>query len=289
MDYQGTIIRPPSEANSIILQVVTGCSHNKCAFCAAYKDKRFALKPEDTVFEDIAFAAEYCRRQRKVFLCDGDVLAISQRRLTRILSEIRTRLPWVRRVGAYANVKGIGAKSDADLDELKRLGLGMVYMGLESGDDHTLAQVNKHGASAAIVRQGLRIKQAKIRLSVTVINGLAGPDRSEIHAISTGRALTAMNPDQAAALSLMLVPGTALHEDWQAGRFILMDPVQMLAELKTMIEHTDLDRGLFLANHASNYLPLRIRFPKDKAAALTLIQEAINGETPIKPEWTRGL
>ena len=138
MHYEGNIIRPPSEANSILLQVTVGCSHNKCTFCGAYKDKRFKIKSDAIIKEDIAFAAQYCKQQRRVFLCDGDALIIPQKRLLAILKEIEKQLPWVTRVGVYANAKGIKMKSLDELKELKVHGLGIAYMGLESGDDDTL-------------------------------------------------------------------------------------------------------------------------------------------------------
>ena len=135
MHYVGNIFRPPSEANSILLQVTTGCSHNKCSFCGMYKDARFSIKDEAMIDEDLAFAARHCRRQHRLFLCDGDALIIPQPRLVAILQAIRDRLPWVTRVGAYANTKGIRRKSPEELAQLRALGLHILYMGLESGDD----------------------------------------------------------------------------------------------------------------------------------------------------------
>ncbi|MBC8391434.1 MAG: radical SAM protein, partial [Deltaproteobacteria bacterium] len=138
MHYEGNIIRPPSEANSILLQVTVGCSRNKCTFCGTYVGERFRIKPDAIMMEDIAFAAQNCQRQRRVFLCDGDALIIPQKRLVRILTEIEKQLPWVTRVGAYANAKSIKMKTLEELQELNARGLGIVYMGLETGDDVTL-------------------------------------------------------------------------------------------------------------------------------------------------------
>ncbi|MEF2232399.1 MAG: radical SAM protein, partial [Pseudodesulfovibrio sp.] len=207
MDHQGTIIRPPSEADSILLQVTLGCSYNRCAFCGAYLRKRFAVKDEAVVRRDIEFAARNCRRQRRVFLCDGDALALPQARLLAILADIRDRLPWVTRTGVYASARTLARKSDAELEALRAAGLGIVYMGLESGDDRILAEMNKGEDVAAIVGQGRRARSAGMKLNVTVINGLGGVDRSLAHARATARALSAMEPDQIGALSLMLVPG----------------------------------------------------------------------------------
>ena len=205
------IIRPPNEAGSILLQVTLGCSHGKCAFCGAYAGKRFGIKDRETVIADIEFAARHCTGQRRLFLCDGDAMILPQPRLAEILERVRERLPRVTRVGSYANAKSLARKSDAELEALRGLGLGIVYMGLESGDDEILRAMNKNGDSAFIVEQGRRVRRAGLKLNVTVINGLGGVDRSIAHARATAEALNAMDPDQVGALSLMPVPGTPLH------------------------------------------------------------------------------
>jgi radical SAM superfamily enzyme YgiQ (UPF0313 family) len=289
MDYQGIIIRPPSEANSIILQVTVGCSHNKCTFCGTYKGVRFKIKPESVVEKDIAFAARYCRRQRRVFLTDGDALILPQNRLLSLLKTIRRSLPWVTRVGIYGNAKSIRTKTLEDLTALRENGLGIVYMGLESGDDATLSKVRKGVKVQTVVEMGRKVIEAGIKLSVTVLLGLAGPERSAVHAEATGRALSEMDPDYVGALSLMLLPNTPLGRDFREGRFRLISPMEMLKELQSMIAHTDLSSGLFHANHASNYLPIRARLPRDKATAVNLIEEALKGGVPLKPEFLRAL
>ncbi len=182
MHYEGNIIRPPSEANSILLQVTVGCSRNRCTFCGTYRGERFRIKSEEIVREDIAFAAQHCRRQRRLFLCDGDALVIPQRRLTSILADVRAQLPWVTRVGSYANARSIGLKSDAELRELRELGLGILYMGLESGDDATLKAIRKGADAATQVAMGRKAIAAGMKLSVTVILGIAGRARSAVHA-----------------------------------------------------------------------------------------------------------
>jgi radical SAM superfamily enzyme YgiQ (UPF0313 family) len=289
MHYEGTIIRPPSEANSILLQVTVGCSRNKCTFCGTYQGERFRIKPEDIVMQDIAFAATYCRRQRRVFLCDGDALIIPQPRLLRILQAIREQLPWVTRVGAYANAKSLKLKTPEELQQLQRLGLGILYMGLETGDDATLSRICKGADSHAMIAMARKAKHAGFKLSVTVLLGIAGRERSQVHARETGRVLSEMNPDYVGALSLMLIPATALYEDWRSGAFTLIEPPEMLAELRTMVAETNLSHGLFHANHASNYLPIKARLPKDKAAVLDQIDQALAGQIVLKPEFMRAL
>ena len=289
MHYEGNIIRPPSEADSILLQVTVGCSRNKCTFCGTYKGERFRIKSDAIIMEDIAFAAKYAKRQRRVFLCDGDALIIPQKRLLKILKEIENQLPWVTRVGLYANAKALKMKTADELKELKSHGAGIFYMGLETGDDLTLKKINKGASSKDMIAMGIKTKQAGIKLSITVLLGIAGPQRSQIHALETGRVLSAIDPDYVGALSLMLIPGTPLYQDYQSGEFHLIDPHEMLAELRTMIASTNLTRGLFHANHASNYLPIRARLPKDKEATLRLIDAALAGNVPLKPEYLRAL
>ncbi|MGD2099025.1 MAG: radical SAM protein [Desulfobacterales bacterium] len=289
MHYEGNIIRPPSEANSILLQVTVGCSRNKCTFCGTYKGERFRIKPDSIIMEDIAFAAQHCRRQRRVFLCDGDALIIPQKRLLKILKEIKKQLPWVTRVGLYANAKALKMKSIDELKELKDHGVGIAYMGLETGDDVTLKKINKGATAAQMIEMGRKAKKAGFKLSVTVLLGIAGPERSQLHARETGRVLSEIDPDYVGALSLMLIPETPLHQDYMNGQFRLIEPQEMLAELRTMIASTNLTRGLFHANHASNYLPIRARLPKEKEATLMLIDEAIDGKVSLKPEYLRAL
>ncbi len=289
MNYQGTIYRPPSEADSILLQVTTGCSHNKCTFCGMYKGTRFSLKDDAMIEADLEFAANHCRRQNRLFLCDGDVLIIPQERLVRILHSIREKLPWVTRVGTYANTKGIASKSCAQLQVLRGLGLTIAYMGLESGDAVTLKAINKGAEPERMIEMGRKIRAAGIKLSITVLLGIAGKRRSTIHARETGRVLTEIDPEYVGALSLMLTPGTPLHTAWLAGDFQLPKASDMLAELRLMLAETELTDGYFHANHASNYLPIKARLPGDKAATLLRIDQALQGKINLKPEYMRGL
>jgi radical SAM superfamily enzyme YgiQ (UPF0313 family) len=289
MHYEGMIIRPPSEANSILLQVTVGCSRNKCTFCGTYRGERFRIKSDETIMDDIAFAARHCRRQRRVFLCDGDALIIPQKRLLQILTEIEKQLPWVTRVGVYANAKSLEMKTAEELEALHAHGIGIAYMGLETGDDVTLKSINKGADSEKMIRMGRKLRGAGIKLSVTVLLGIAGRERSQIHGRETGRVLSAIDPEYVGALSLMLIPGTPLYDAHAEGRFELIEPAEMLAELRTMMAHTHLSRGLFHANHASNYLPIKARLPRDKEEVLALIDNALAGRVSLKPEYLRAL
>jgi radical SAM superfamily enzyme YgiQ (UPF0313 family) len=289
MHYEGNMIRPPSEANSILLQATVGCSHNKCTFCGAYKGERFKIKTDDIILEDIAFAAKYCRNQNRLFICDGDALIIPQKRLVMMLTEIKKQLPWVNRVGLYANAKGIKMKTPEQLEELHALGLDIAYLGLETGDDVTLKNIIKGATSATMIEMGKKIRSAGIKLSITVLLGIAGRERSQVHAKSPGKVLSAIDPEYVGALSLMLIPGTPMYDEYESGTFSLIEPVEMLQEIRTMIQHTELSNGLFHANHASNYLPIRAKFPEDKEKTLHLIDEALGGRVALKPEFLRAL
>ncbi len=289
MHYEGTCIRPPSEAYSILLQVTVGCSHNKCTFCGTYKDKRFRIKDEKTILSDILFASKYMKRQDRVFLMDGDGLIIPQKRLMWILDRINEHLPWVKRVGTYANTKSIKMKSLEDLIQLRKNGLGIIYLGVETGDDVLRKKIRKGSSAETCIEMGKRVKQAGIKLSVTVLLGIAGRDKSLEHARATGALLSKMDPDYVGALTVMLIPGTPLYEDFQSGKFQLPNERELLVELREMLAHTNLTRGLFFSNHASNYLPVKARLPRGKQEALDLIDRALRGEVGLRPEWMRAL
>ena len=289
MHYEGNCIRPPSEAYSILLQVTVGCSHNKCTFCGTYTDKRFRIKEDRIILSDILFASKYMKRQNRVFLMDGDALIIPQQRLMWILDRIREHLPWVRRVGAYANAKSIKMKSPEELIQLKKNGLGILYLGVETGDAELLREIRKGTSAEHLINMGRKVRDAGIKLSVTVLLGIAGRERSLEHARATGELLSAMDPNYVGALTVMLIPGTPLHEDFTSGKFELPDERGFLLELREMIAHTNLSRGLFFSNHASNYLPVKARLPKGKQQALDQIDGALRGDIGLRPEWMRAL
>jgi radical SAM superfamily enzyme YgiQ (UPF0313 family) len=290
MKYEGAIFRPPSEADSLILQITVGCSHNRCTFCGSYKEKRFRIKTFEEIKEDIDEAAQSGWSFDRVFLADGDALIVPQRRLLEVMAYLREKLPRLRRVGAYANAKGVLKKTAEELRELKESGLGIIYLGVESGDQVVLDRVCKGTTYEKLVQAGKMVKEAGMKLSVTVLLGIGGRERSREHAIATGRILTEMDPDYVGALSLIIVPGTPLHEEMTKGDFALPTPFELIEELRIMIEHTDM-HGLFFSNHASNYLPIKARMPKDKEATLRLIDEVLAKRDPalLRPEYFRAL
>ncbi len=289
MHYEGNIIRPPSEADSVILQVTVGCSHNKCTFCGTYKGERFRIKDDAIIDQDIRYAARNLSFLRRVFLADGDALILPQRKLVWILERIRDEMPWIQRVGLYGNAKSILRKSPEELAVLKDLGLGIVYLGLESGDARVLKEICKGVGPDKQIAAGRRIRDAGIKLSVTALLGIAGRERSLEHARATGEVLSAMDPNYVGVLTLMVLPNTVIGQQVREGRFDLLTPPELLRELREMLAHTHLSRGLFLSNHASNYLPIKVKMPADKDKALQMIDRALQGGVSLKPEWLRAL
>ena len=286
MRYEGRIFRPPNEADAILLQATVGCSHNGCRFCGMYREKRFRVRSLDDIRADIAMARREFPAIGRVFLCDGDALAMPHGLLLQVLEAIRDGLPNVIRVATYANAKSIAQKSAAELLALRALNLKLFHTGLESGDDETLRRMQKHGDAAFHVDQAQRAQAAGIKSFVTVLLGLGGRSRWREHALGTAQALSRMNPSAVGALSLMLIPGTPLAADVERGAFELPSPHELLVELRTLVEHTEM-RGMFYANHASNYLPIRARLPRDRDEALAQIDTAVAGRAPLRPEWMR--
>jgi len=291
MRYQGTVIRPPSEAESYILQVTYGCSNNSCTFCGTYLDKPFRTREVDDVLEDIQLTAQIIPNTNRVFLADGDALVLSTRRLLKILDMLRTTFPYLERVGSYATAQNILNKSDSDLATLRNEGLKIIYIGLESGSDKVLTKTNKGVTADEMIQAVKKAKKAGLLVSIIGILGIGGAILSAPHARETGRVVSQMDPDYFSMLTLMLVPGTRLYQDWQAGLFQLLQPEEMLLELRQVIENLEgLTRCVFRTNHASNYLPLRGTLPDDKVYLLNTLDTAMKqGNDALRPESWRGL
>ena len=291
MRYHGTVIRPPSEVDSYILQVTYGCSHNRCTFCGTYLDKPFRPRDVSQVLEDIQLAGTVIPNTRRVFLADGDALVLSTERLTTILDALRDAFPNLERVGIYANAGNLLRKSPSDLEILHQKGLGIVYLGLESGSDEVLARIDKGATAAEMIEAIHKAKAAGMQTSVIGILGIAGPDGSAEHARLTGEVVSQMDPDYFSMLTLMLVPGTPLYQEWEAGKFQLLEAEEMLAELRQVIGNLNgLTQCVFRTNHASNYLPLRGTLPEDKEHLIGALDTALaRGRDTFRPEAWRGL
>ena len=273
------------------MQVTIGCSHNRCTYCDMYRDKAFRVKPLEQVETDLAAASEYGPRHRRAFLCDGDALILPTRKLLAVLELIREHTPWIERVGVYGDTRSVTRKSVAELTELRDAGLGIVYHGIESGDDEVMVRIDKGGTAAECVDTAERLRAAGIVHSVMVLLGVGGRELTEQHARNTAATLTRMDPPFVGALTTTVVPGTPLHAEQQAGRFELPGKFELLTELRTIVADSDFTSCRFSANHASNYLPIRADLPSHKPALVELLDEVIRerNERKLKPEWLRGL
>lgn len=294
MDYVGRIFRPPSEAHSLLLQVTVGCSHNRCSYCDMYRDKQFKPKPWPTIEQDLREAARHGARglrSDKVFLCDGDALILSTKRLLEILAGIRTHLPWVTRVGTYGDTRSVGNKSVEELRALRDAGLGIIYHGMESGSDEVLARIDKGGTRAELIATADKLREADLVHSVIVLLGIGGEALSEQHAHATASALSRMDPPYVGALTTTVLPGTPLFEQQARGEFVLPGKFRMLEELRTIVAELECSNCRFSSNHASNYVPLRDTLPHDKPAMLDVLDEIIarGDERLLKPERLRAL
>lgn len=289
MRYVEPVYRPPSEADSYLLHVTYGCSHNECTYCAMYRSKRFSIRPEAEILRDIAEAARVLGGVRRVFLLDGDALTAPTRRLVPVLEALGAAFPSLQRVGSYVNAVSILSKDDAELARLRALRLGIGYLGLESGDEEVNRRIVKGATLDEQVQAVRRAQAAGIKMSVMVLLGIAGRERSLAHARATAEVLNAMDPRFVSCLCVTPVPGTPLWDDVQAGRFVLPSPAEILEELAVLVAGLEPSGAVFRSNHASNWLPLGGRLPADKARLLEAIDLARAGALPLKPDWLRGL
>ncbi|MGI6168733.1 MAG: radical SAM protein [Christensenellales bacterium] len=287
MRYEGRIFRPPSEARSLIVQATIGCSHNRCTFCDMYKEKRFRLRDVEDVLQDLRTAAEHYASVRRIFLADGDALIMKAADLERILLCIRQHYPNCERVGIYGSPRSIQLKSPEELRLLFGLGLGIVYLGLESGSDKILQRVNKGETADQIVEAGKKVMQAGLLVSVTAISGLGGKGDWREHAMETARAFTEMKPNYIGLLTLMLEGDIPLLKEYQEGRFELLSPQEVAMETYLMLENMDCEGSVFRSNHASNYLSLAGTLNGDKADMLGKLRGALQGEVAFKEEFFR--
>ncbi len=289
MRYSLPLFRPPSEAESLILQVTLGCSHNRCSFCAMYRSKRFTVRSFAAIAEEIREArATLGAELPRVFLADGDAFCLSPRRLSPILDELRAAFPALQRISAYANARDLLAKSEAELAALRERGLKLLYLGLESGDPATLARVEKGATVEELVEAARRARAAAISISAMVLIGLAGRERSLEHARASAEALNRMEPTYTALLTAIPVPGTPFFDEVESGRLALPEPRESLREIRELLAGLRY-RTTFTCNHASNYLPLVGKLPRAQPELLELLDAALAGQLPLKPELLRGL
>jgi len=303
------IIRPPSEWKSYFLPLTSGCSNNTCTFCAYYGSKLQIRDVTDVKSEVDALALFTGSRIRlpniskvvyaiaqewdgkRIFLQDGDALVYPFPKLREVLQYLNERLPTVERIGTYATPQDILRRSIDELKELRQLKLSIFYTGLETGDDELLQKIGKGVNSEEAIEAGRKVKEAGISFSVTIILGLGGIEGSKKHVLETARVLTEIDPDYVGALTLTLVPGTPLYEQWERDEFHPLSPFQSLEELKSIIENSNFTNCFFSSMHASNYLSVRGKLPQDKQRMLKQLAKVLAARDPslLRPEFLRGL
>ncbi len=275
MRYEGQIYRPPSEAYSYILQVTVGCSHNACTFCNMYLDKQFHIRPLKEILTDLKMARAAYRYVERIFLADGDALIVRTETLLAILESIRELFPECERVTSYASARDILLKTPEELRQLREAGLEMVYLGLESGSERILKQINKGVTVEETVRACLKAREAGIRLSVTQITGLAGQDGMEENATESAKALSLIKPEYIGIMTLTLRRGTKMTADMEKGLFKRLTPKQIVEEMRMLVDHLDSEGSVLRSNHISNYVQLRGTMNRDKDLMLSRLDQAL--------------
>lgn len=290
MRYEGNIFRPPSEAYSLLVQVTIGCTHNKCTFCSMYKDKKFRVRDLDEVIQDLKWAKEHYRRVERIFLCDGDALALSNNRLMPILEFISDNFPECERVTVYGRAKDALKKTDEEMRQLYEAGIKMVYLGAESGSEKVLKDINKGETRQELIDGVKKIEASGMKASVTFISGLAGKDGWEDHAIQTGTMISEMQPSYVGLLTLMVEPGVPMADDIQSGKLRLLSAEEVMAETLLMLQNTNVQKDcVFRSNHASNYVSLRGTLPADREKMMALLRKAMKNHDMFKDERFRAL
>lgn len=275
INYDEPLFRPPSEAYSLIIQVTLGCSYNKCAFCEMYTSKQFKARKEEDVFKDIEAFLPYKDQVRKVFLADGDPMVLSTERLLRILQKLKTSFPKLQRISTYATPTNIIRKSAQELHELKKAGLDLLYVGIESGDDEVLNAIQKGETFSSIVLGLNKAKQAEINSSVMIINGIGGKLFTKQHAINSAKVLNETQPKYASTLVLTTYKGLEHFKSRFIGNFQQLYLPELFDEMKIFINHLELNETIFRSDHASNHLVLKGVLGKDKEQFLKQIELAI--------------
>jgi len=291
--YVEPVFRPPSEANSLILQVTNGCSWNRCTFCEMYTQpqKRFRFKPQAEIEHELVAVARLGISPRRVFLADGDAMALSYRRLKMILEAVRRLLPGVQRVSSYCLPRNLRHKTANQLAELKSLGLELFYVGCESGDDQVLECVSKGESFASSLDALLKIHAAGARSSVMILNGMGGRQYSEQHAINSARLMNEAQPDYVSTLVVSFPRGQERYQAGFNGKFEALDQAGLFREMSWLLENLELENTVFRSDHASNYLVLKGVLNRDKDRLLRTVREALDkpGAVRLRPEWARGL
>ena len=273
MHYTGTIYRPPFEAQSLLLQVTTGCSHNRCSFCTMYRDEPFRVEPLEQIEEDLAEARQYVPNVTRVFLENGDPFALSADRLEQIAVMIHAYLPRVETIAMYASIKNVIGKSDEELRRLRNLGINELNIGVESGLDEALAYMNKGYTSEQAKYELNRLKSAGIDYGANIILGCAGPERRHENAAATAALLNETKPYLIFTGTIHSDPGCPLYEDMQSGRFVESTFGEYLDEEEELLKLLELTDCYLFGLHPSNIVTMHGNLPEDKAVMLDLIRK----------------
>lgn len=291
MRYDNDLLyRPPGEWKSYLLQVTMGCTHNGCTFCSMYKNKRFQIRGLEEVLEDIDLAKAHYGSVQRVFLCDGDAIILKTEDMLKILNKLYHTFPMLEKVTTYAGPRSTLGKTVEDLTALRKAGLSRAYLGVESGSDKVLSQVNKGVSAEEMLQAGKNLVEAGIDLWAIVIMGLTGADGDwEEHILSTAKMINEMKPRHLSCMTFSPEQGTPMGDAVFNGQFTPSSPTQILKENKLLLERLDVDPLHFTSNHASNYLPLKGGLPEDKKQFLSLIDQGLQGAVPLRENHFRRL
>ena len=289
IEFEQPMFRPPSEANSLLIQATIGCSHNNCTYCAMYRElnQKFRIRSEEEILQIIKENSS--PTYKKAFIADGNALIIPTKVLLKTIKSIYDSNRNIKRVSIYGNVRDILRKSPEDLKKLSEAGLEMVYIGFESGDDTTLRRIKKGANKSQTIEAMKKLKATGIKVSGMVLLGVGGKERSFVHAYETADMLSKGDPDYVGLLSLQVRPGAPIYKEWENGSFELPDKFQILKELEIIAENTDLTDGHFFSNHISNYLPIKAINPRDKEATVKKIKDILSSksEKELRSEYYR--
>jgi len=290
--YEEPLFRPPSEADSLILQATLGCSYNECTFCGMYRTKRFRVRPLDELRAEIAWARDATGGQvRKVFLADGDALVAKASYLATLLDELRTAFGELRRVSCYASPQALQVRTVEEMADLRERGLTLYYLGIETGHDEVLKRLVKGVDAAEMVRVGRKAHEAGVKLSIMILLGAGGRELSLAHAAESARVVNAIQPRFVSTLVMTPVENTPLMEQARRGEVDELSPLELAAELRTFLAGLELEGSIFRSNHASNFLALAGTLPKDKATLVAGLDQVLAHPEAarFRPKWLRGL
>jgi len=276
MRYEGTIYRPPSESNSLLIQCTIGCPHNRCTFCAMYKDKKFRIRSVEEIKKDLTVAREYYGDHvHSLFLPDGNTILMKTPELIEILTYAKELFSKLSRITMYGSAQFLNLKTAEELTALRSAGLNRIHTGMESGDDITLRRICKGTTTEQILSAGRKVIAAGMQLSEYVLIGIAGLERTQEHALESAKMLNAINPSFIRLRTLIPMRGTPLYEDYCSGKFQLLGPHQALKETRLFIDNLAVNGTELHSDHHSNYAWVHGFLPQDKQKMIIKINQLL--------------